>query len=264
MIALAHLQQRLQASVLGGDAAMATAEIVATPVAGSERRLGIYLHAYRARLFEVLGNDFPGLRALAGADEFERLCHACIEAVPSAHFNVRWYGSALAGFIRTHTPWSAAPALAAMAQVEWKLGLAFDAADEPFVDAAAAGAIAAAEWPCLRLRLHGSLQREQLAWNVSALRRSLDHDEAIPPLREWRPARHWIAWREGVTVHHRCMDEDEAAALAAVERGSTFAQVCERLCEWHPRGRVAPRAAALLRRWIDDQWISALQPSPAE
>lgn len=258
MSVLGRLQRRVQDGVLRGDAGDVCAEVIATPAAGSARRLGVYVHGYRARLAEVLGNDFPGLRALAGDAVFERLCAGYIEATSSTHYNVHWYGGALADFLRGAAAWSAQPHLAAMAQLEWKLGLAFDAADAPFVDAAAAGAIAAEAWPGLRMSLGPSLQRDALAWNVSALRRALDHDETIPPLQEWNPPRAWIAWRHGVSVHHRCMEDDEAAALDAVQRGASFADVCECLCAWHAIDAVAVRASGLLRRWIDDRWVMEL------
>ncbi|MEP7097546.1 MAG: DNA-binding domain-containing protein [Dokdonella sp.] len=258
MSTLLELQLRVSACVLDADDRGIVDEIVATPFAGASRRLGVYVHGYRARLFEVLGNDFPGTRALAGDAEFARLCHACIEAHPSTQFNLRWYGSVLAGFLRGQTPWQERPALGAMAELEWRLGLAFDAVDEHVVDVTEMASIAADAWPGLRLCLQGSLQRQSLQWNVSAVRRAVDHDESVPALQAWDPARHWVAWRKGVTVHHRCMEDDEAAALDAVERDATFAQVCERLCEWHAIDAVAMRAAMLLRRWIEDHWVSAL------
>lgn len=257
MNSLALLQRHLQAGVLAGDGEIATDDIEATTGADSARRVGVYVYAYRARLTEVLSNDFPGLRALAGDDAFANLCADYIAAHPSTHYNVRWYGGALAPFLRADEEWSKRPALGAMADLEWKLGLSFDAADEVPLAAAALGAVAAADWPGLRLRLHGSLQRATLSCNVHALRRALDHDEALPAL-EWTSARHWIAWRENVTVHHRCMDDDEAAALDAVAAGAAFAHVCERLCQWHPPDAVALRAAGLLHRWIADQWVVAL------
>lgn len=259
MSALADLQRNMQASVLRGSGTRAViGAIVATPAADAAQRLGVYVHAYRARLLEVLGNDFPGLRALAGTETFEHLGLAYIKATRSSHANVRWYGGALAQFLRTTLPWSAQPALAAMATLEWNMGLAFDAATQSVVDAVAVAAVAAQDWPAMGLRLHGSLHRQSLAWNVAAIRRTIDHDEAMPALQAWRPAQPWIVWRKDTTVRYRRLDDDEAAALESIERGASFAQLCEMLCEFHPVDAVAPRAAGFFRRWIDDQWVVAL------
>src|SRR4029078_260172 len=54
--------------------------------------LAVYRHAYSARLVEVLGNDFPGLKALAGAEPFDSLARAYIAAHPSRGFSVRTAG----------------------------------------------------------------------------------------------------------------------------------------------------------------------------
>lgn len=264
MSALAELQRDLQAFVLQrdasgpGDATRAVAAIVASPAADATQRLGIYAHGYRARLLEILRNDFPGLRALAGADAFERLCLGYVEATPSPYYNVRWYGDRLAAFARMQSPWSAQSALAEMAAFEWNIGLAFDAAAQPIVAAAEVAAVAPQDWPRLCLRLHPSLRRIVLSWNVSAIRRAVDRAEAMPPLQACSPAQSWIVWRKDLTVRYRRLEDDEAAALDAVAQGGSFAQLCTVLCEWRPLDAVAARAATFFRQWIEDQWVTAL------
>jgi hypothetical protein len=255
MSTLAELQREMQAHVLHGDGAAYRA-IDATRGASAAERLHVYTHGYRARLLEILGNDFYALRALAGAEEFERLASAYIDATPSTHPNVRWYGGSLATFLRTQPPWSRHSEFADMAELEWAIGLAFDAADETVISFNDLAALSAQDWPCLRLRLHASVQRRRLAHNVDAMRRAIDRDEALPESQAAHaPA--WIAWRDSLSVRHRRLEDDEAAALAAVADGATFAELCERLCEWHAPDAVALRAASLLRRWIDEGWIAA-------
>lgn len=263
MSALAELQRELQASVLRGvRAPAALGAIIATPAADAAERLDVYVHAYRARLLEVLGNDYPGLRALAGAEEFEHLGHDYIEATPSAHANVRWYGDKLADFLRTAAPWTQQPALAAMAAFEWAIGLAFDAAAQDVVDATAVAAVAPQAWPTMCLQLHASLQRLALAWNVPAIRRAVDHDEALPALAAWTLAQSWVVWRRDLTVRYRHLAEDEAAALDAIEGGASFAEVCETLCAFHSIDAIAQRAVGFFRQWIEDQWVTALDATP--
>lgn len=263
MSALAELQRRLQTHVLRPDsAAVATAAraaVVESAGADGAQRLGIYTRAYRARLLEVLGNDFPGLRALAGAQDFERIGLGYIEATPSPYYNVRWYGSALADYLRTAAPWSQRAELIEMATLEWSMGLAFDAVDEAVIDVAAVAAVAPQDWPRLGLRLHASLQRQTLHWNVNAIRRAVDSDDAVPALQALETPQSFVIWRKQAGVRYRRLEEDESAALDVIARGSSFTQLCELLCDWHAVDAVAPRAAGLFRVWIEDQWVSALE-----
>lgn len=257
MSTLAELQRALQAHVLRGDDD-ARGAVVGTPLADASERLGIYAHAYRARLRGVLREDYPGLRAVAGREAFEALARAYVEATPSAHPNVRWYGAKLPAFVRERPPWSERVALGEMAQLDWSLGLAFDAADEAPLDFATLAALQPQDWPGLRLRLHASLRRARFTHNVDAIRRALDRDEPPPVLEPSASPVHWAAWRRDGVARHRRLDEDEAAMLEAVACGGHFAGLCERLCEWHAPEQVAARAAALLRRWVDDSWIVAI------
>jgi hypothetical protein len=263
MSALAELQRRLQTHVLRPEsaavAAAARAAVVESAGADGAQRLGIYTHAYRARLLEVLGNDFPGLRQLAGAEDFERLGRGYVEATPSPYYNVRWYGSALANYLRNTLPWSRREAFGQMAELEWSMGLAFDAADEPVVEVTDAAAVAPQDWPRLGLRLHASLQRRTLDWNVHAIRRAVDHDEAVPELQALDAPQAFVVWRKESSVRYRRLEDDESAALDVIAQGSTFTQLCERLCDWHAIAAVAQRAAGLFRLWIEDQWVSALE-----
>ncbi len=260
MTTLAGLQRQMQAHVLREDSSALDA-VVASADADAGRRLGIYTHAYRARLLGVLRNDFPGLRVLAGEDEFERLARAYVEATPSTHANVRWYGARLAAFARECAPWSTRAELAEMAELEWKLGLAFDAADQASVEFAALAALAPADWPTLRLTLHASLQRARLTRNVDAIRRAVDREEAVPALEPFASPQGWVTWRRDSIVRHRRLDDDEAAALDAVAQGATFADLCTHLCRWHAPEAVAARAATLLRRWVEDGWIAGYAPA---
>jgi len=257
MTALANLQRKFQAYVLDQAANdQFDRAVVGGPHVDSRTRLGVYAYAYRARLVEVLGNDFHGLHALAGAGKFDALAHAYVEATPSTHYNVRWYGARFADFIRATPPWSDIEAFAEMAQLEWTLGLSFDAPDQTHVRSADLAKLAPEQWPHLRLRLHPAVHRLHLRWNVGAIRRALDREEPLPALIKFDQAKTWIVSRRGTAVRHRAAERDEAAALDAVERGASFADICEVLCQWHANDAVAMHAATLLKQWIHDHWIT--------
>lgn len=259
MTSLAATQRRMQAFLLHPDIDTGIAStVIATSAAGVEERLNVYAHAYRARLKEVLRNDFPGLISLSTAETFEEIASSYIDAVPSRHANVRWYGDGFANFLHSDARWSTQRALAEMAAFEWNLGLAFDAKTQPCIEVAQLAAVPAEAWPSLRLTLGKSLRRMSLHWNVASIRRAVDLGETTPASAMLETPAPWIIWRKGVGVRHRRLEDDEAAALDIVDRAGSFTEICEALLEWHALDAVAMRAASLLRHWVEDEWIAGI------
>ena len=124
------------------------------------------------------GKDYPALRGLLGEIGFSRMMREFVAAQPSRHRNLRWYGGELAKFLSRSLRWRRRPLLAELAQFEWALGLAFDAADVPAVTAEEIARFPAADWPGMRLRLDPSVR---LLW-----------------LRSNAPMRRWCIARCGV------------------------------------------------------------------
>lgn len=257
MSALAELQRRFKAQVLHGDDAGMRELVVGNAQADAETRIGIYVDAYALRLLEVLGTDFPGLRAMAGAARFESLCRAYIRVHPSPHYNARWYGEGLAAFLADTLPWSQEPALAEMAALEWDLSLVFDAADTASAGYSDIVALAPAQWPGMRLRLQPGFRHRALHWNVPALRLAQDHEETLPAPAPLASAEAWAVWRRDLNVRYRALDADEAGVIAALQDGLSFGELCVALCQWHEEETVALRAAQLLKTWVEEQWLRA-------
>ena len=259
MSALAELQRALQRHVLdAGNADAATdanAFVVADARASAQRRLGVYAHAYRARLREVLVKDYPGLRALSGEETFDAIAHDYIAATPSQHPNARWYGARLAQFLRGDSYWSARLEFSEIAALDWAFGLAFDAHDAGAVTFDELAAVAPQDWPALRFVLHPSLQRLSFEHNVAAIRRALDHGEALPPIERFDAPQPWAVWRHEFAVRHRRLSEEEAALLALLADGARFGDLCEALATRHAADAVVLHAATLLRTWVADGWI---------
>ena len=118
MTALRELQRSFQAWVTG-SASTLPPTVAGTGAVSAEDRLDIYATAIRLRFLEVLGQDYPGLHALAGDDGFRRLGLAYVEAHPSHHPSIRWFGEHLPAFLRSTAPWREQPVLAEMAGFEW-------------------------------------------------------------------------------------------------------------------------------------------------
>ena len=128
MSALRRLQEDFQNYVLVRDDRM-QAHALSTAQVSAEERLAIYADGYRLRLLEALDTDYTGLHTLMGDDEFDAMGRTYIDAYPSAHFSLRWYGGHLSEFLRTVEPYSKYPVFAEMATFEWSKCTAFDAPD---------------------------------------------------------------------------------------------------------------------------------------
>jgi hypothetical protein len=229
-------------------------------VSGSERvpaplRLGIYADAYRLRLLEALDTDFPGLHSLAGDDEFDRLGRAYIDARPSGHFSLRWYGHRLAEFLRATAPWCDHPVLAEMAAFEWAMSLAFDAANDGVISMEDMARIPPDAWGGMQLLPHASVQRLDLQWNVPVFWKAVQADDELEAPQAGEHPVGWVIWRRALNTYYRSLTVDEAWALDGLLAGNDFATLCEGLCEWVDPGNAPVHAAGLLRRWVQDGMV---------
>ncbi|MGH8561850.1 MAG: HvfC/BufC family peptide modification chaperone [Nevskiales bacterium] len=257
------LQQRFQDRVLRATPGIERC-IVATTQAGVEDRLKVYTNAYRLRLLEVLGKDYPALHALIGDRQFQRLGRAYIDAHPSDTPSVRWFGRHLAAFLRAQAPFRRRPVLAEMAEFEWRQGEAFDAPDAALLSIEQVACIATDQWAHMRLVAHPSLRRLDLLWNVPALWKAFHEKRQAPRPRAGARRMAWALWRSGLLVRWRSLGPDEAAALDAMAAGQTFADICDLIGERIAPDRAALHAAGLLKRWLVDGLVSAvLLPAPS-
>ena len=252
MSTLAGLQGQFAAHILRGEEARALVQ--AQDQDDAARRLRVYHEAYRLRLIEVLNEELGGLRALLNESDFDALLRDYIEAQPSTHRNVRWYGAGLSDFLKRDARGSQRPELAQMAALEWTLTLAFDAADETLLRIEDVAALSAAQWPQLKLQVAAHLHTLNLDWNLAAIREAVDAGNAPPTLQAQDP-QSWAIWRRAYGVRYRVLEAEEAALMPALREGLNFAELCEHLRRWHEEEQLAPRAAGLLRRWIEDEWL---------
>jgi len=233
--------------------------VLATPRANAARRLGIYANAYRLRLVEALGTDYPALRGLLGERGFNRMMREFIAAQPSRHRNLRWYGGELAQFLARSPRWRRRPLHAEMAQFEWALGLAFDALDASPATVDDVSRIPAADWPGMRLQLDPSVQLPSLRSNAPQVWRAASAGRKPPhAVTRVRPVS-WLVWRKGHEPFYRVLPPDEAWALGATAKGRNFGALCEGLRKHVGDARAAQRAAQLLKGWLGEGLISAIK-----
>jgi hypothetical protein len=255
MTSLAHLQRGFQRHVFDGNPRFER-EIVGCARVPAAHRLAIYFGAYRARLVEVLGSDYPGLRALAGDKRFERLAREYISVHASSCQNLRWYGGDFSAFLAKTARLRRAPALAEMAGFEWQLGLAFDAANAEPIMIDDIAQVPPDEWPRMRFKPHPSVRRLALYYNVPALHAAAQDGKPLPRLKRTKAAAAWLVWRQDLVTRYRSLPRDEAPALDALLRGAEFSDICAQLAG---AAEAALRAAALLKCWVAEGLLSQRQ-----
>jgi len=259
MTSLADLQSQFQSFLLQGDRS------IERLTAGSARlpareRLAVYGDAYRLRLLEVLDDDFPGLRSLVGESQFEELGGAYLDACPSAHPSVRWFGRRLPQFLRDAGPWRDQPLLAEMADFEWAQGEVMDAADSPLAGEDDLAALTPDAWPGMRITFQAALRRLDLAWNAPVIWQAIDRgDDKPPPPVISQPPTAWLLWRKNLEVHWRSLDASERYALDAAREGCPFGEICEGLLERTNDEQVPLLAAGYLKRWLGDGVVSGVE-----
>jgi hypothetical protein len=288
MSALTDLQSEFQAYLLKGGKRMLT-QVTGTPKVSAETRLAIYYDAYRLRLLDALDSNYPVLHAWLGDAEFEKLGLAYLQANPSAHFSIRYFGHRLPDYL-SGAAYGDMPYLAEMAVFEWAISEVFDAEDSAVKQIEDMGAVPPEAWPGMRLRLHASVQRLDLKWNVPIIWKAIQENiragvkadscrgEAsntpstnkggqnepasipdVPPPESSDHLQAWLVWRQELKNYFRSLSVDEAWALDAVRNGETFATVCEGLCEWIDPQNVALHAAGLMKQWITDGMVCGIE-----
>lgn len=240
------------------QAAIAAAIVDAPPLTIAER-LGIYGHAYRARLIDALGDTYPVLHAVLGDEVFAALGAQFIGAHPSVHRSIRWYGRELSEFLGRTSPYAEQPILAEIALLEWTLSEVFDAKDAEPLERAQLCAIEPSAWDELRFGFHPSVRRLQLQWNTTPVWQAMSRDQPPPDPQRAESPIPWLLWRRDLQNYFRSMTGDEAAALDAALRGENFGGICAALTAWLPDEEIPLRAAGLLGAWADSGIIVDLQ-----
>ena len=264
---LAKLQNTFQDCVLQPGNPASTAWVSASGRAAPEIQLSIYTHAYRARLKEVLANDFPAMLMAIGDDHFNQLADDYTEAHPSHYFSLRDFGRHLPGFItdliqqheHQDSHWQDMHWLYELAIFEWTLGQAFDAADVSLFTEQDMSTIPPEAWPELKFILHPSVHRLDFEWNTPEIWQALTGDEPTQVTAMHESTSSWLVWREQLITRFRSMQTDEQLALDKLYEGGNFNEVCEALATMMSEDEVPLRAAILLKGWIAQGLISGIQ-----
>jgi hypothetical protein len=168
-------------------------------------------------------SDFPKLHAVLGHDRFAAMVRMYLRARPPRHWSLREAGDRLADFLAGADAWE--PWLADLARLERARVEAFDGGDAAVASREDLAGLPPEAFLELRLRFVPSAQLVALTHAADVV--WSDVEEARP----WNAAaahpRRVLVWRRGTTVFHRTLAGDEAALLAFLAEGRTFAEACE-------------------------------------
>jgi hypothetical protein len=253
MNAVQSLQALFQAALLQDEAARTG---LLKPE--GEPQFAVYRNAYRARLRGALRENFEVLPLVMGDEAFDDLANAYIDAHPSAHYSLRWFGHQLAAFMAEKDDLVAHPAMLDLARMEWALRNAFDA---PSVDPLAPDALAnvrAEEWPNLRLGLHPAVQLLHMQSAIGPVWHALKSEqEDVPPPEAL--AHHLLVWRQGMHTQWKSLNHAETTFVQSLQAGHTFGETCEALAGVVGEDYAAQTAANQLREWLSNGVIAGLQ-----
>ena len=229
-----------------------------------QQRVHVYAHAYRARLSESLLEDYPILHEMLGDESFDFLCNEYIDAQPSDHASLRFFGGHLEAFLFQNTPFSNEPALGEMARFEWALRDVFDGKDESAVSLEELGSIPPESWTILRFKLHPTYKIINFKWNILNIWQSVkeqemaeqESDEFIS--HKLLPSEiSVLLWRDGLISRFRSLEKDELEALRLVEDFKAFPDICEELALYHAE-EAPQKAVEFLQEWMQSGMITKL------
>lgn len=270
---LEAIQARMQACVLAADISRDAAldDVQASDAFGAARRLGIYHHAYRARLLETLRDTFAHTLSYLGDAWFDHLAQAYIAQHPSRHANLRWYGETWPDWLDGDRLASAGagphPEVAELARLDWALRRAFDAPDMPALCAEDLLARTPDQWVTLPLVAQPSLALLSMGCNTLALWHALDQGGDVPLAEVLPDPVSVLVWRHEERPHFRSVSEAEAQALTQLMLGGSFASICDMLAQGsEPSGedaRATDVAAGILRGWLREGLLGPFVASRA-
>jgi hypothetical protein len=256
MPSLRELQQAF-AAALTPEPAPALDRALLTVVTGgggldAAARVGIYAEMYRARLVDVLREDYPRVLACVGDEAFDALVCRYLVRHPSTHPSVRHAGGRFPDFLASER--AAAPFLADLARLEWARVEVFDAADAEPLRLSDVQALPPAAWSALRLQTIPACLLIDCAWPAHAAWET-GKAPAAPAATAIR------VWREEWSVSHAAVGARERWALAMLQRGETFGALCAALADGQDDEAATREAGGLLLRWLEDG-VLARRPLP--
>ena len=228
-------------------------------IQGDERasavdRLDIYANMYFYRIRDTLRDYFPATAAVLDESGFHNLITDYLLAHPSAHPSLREVGKHLPTFTAGHALAAQRPWLGELAALEWARLDVFDRVDQAPLTREQLAALppeAFATLPLLPIRAHELVPS---SYALDDLWSAVQDDQPLPaedPTTRPQPAA-FLVWRRETVVYHRNVEADEATALAWINQGLRFGELCERLADDRAPEEAARLGSGWLAQWLAD------------
>ncbi len=270
MIDLGELQRELSGYLLGRHDLAKDPEAVRFAeqhLCGSERlspveHLEIYREQFWLRHTQSLLEDFPGVSALLGQADWERLVEGYLPAHPPSSFSLRDVGAKLPSFIRDSATWLEQQALVFdMAQLEWAYIDIFDAAEPDRLAPETLSALGEEGLATAGLTLSPCLRLLGVSFPVEELRKRLlsDSDETLvfPAL----DPHGLVLYRASLALCYRRLEPAAFALLQALQNGQSLSDACEAACALGEAEtvRVSECVGAWLADWVQLKWVTGVR-----
>lgn len=222
-------------------------------------QFGVYRNAYRARLRGALRDNFEVLPLVMGDDSFDALANAYIDAHPSRHYSLRWFGHELIAFMAAHESLVDHPAMTDLARLEWALRGAFDAASATLLTPAELATVQAQDWAQLVFTLQPSVQLLELQWAVGPVWHALKSGADEVPAPEALD-HHVLVWRQGMGTQWKSLSPTETVFVQCLLGRKSFGAVCMALSKQVSEENAASTAVQLIRKMLVDGTLCTLVP----
>jgi len=188
------------------------------------RRFDVYRNNVAVSLTEALGQGFPVVKRLVGAEFFDAMAGIFLRAHPPQSPLLMHYGGGMPAFLETFPPVAHLPYLPDMARLELALRQSYHAADAAPVDPARVTALPPERLPGLRFRFAPALRLIPSAHPVHAIWRA--NTEAGAPRPE-TGGQDVVVLRPGFDPAPHPLPPGGGAVLAALMAGATVAAACD-------------------------------------
>jgi hypothetical protein len=252
---LAQLQQEFMSLLQTNDRHIEQ-RVIQQGLLNNAQRVDIYRTGYRIRLRGVIDSDHEMLGIYLGDNLFEQMVEGYIDAAPSQHPSLRFFGDRLPHYLQTTLPFSEHPILAEIAGFERSLLNAFDSADADTLNQQLLQQIPAEKWPLLKFSFHPSLTFYQCHWNAVESWQSLKNANTPSAPETSEQSKMWAIWRGlGKLTEYKSILAIERKVLNVMQQGKNFAEVCESLVGHVPEEQIAATLYAYIVEWLQRGWI---------
>ena len=190
------------------------------------QRMEIYQRMYWLRLVDVLGKDFPAVKELLGAADFDRVAREYLTAHPSAHFSLNVLGAGFPAFLASeagelpHREFTAE-----LARLEWTIQVVFDEEHAEPVEEDALADVPPGAWETARLRTVPALRLLAFRHPVNAALNSQRAGKGVAPTAPVpQEPSHVVVYRKDDQVWRNDLSEGQFAVLGALQRGATLGE----------------------------------------